>query len=152
MRINNLIPENTEGFGGEKPPTEQNSTGNANIEVVVDNSSSIGTSGGESNTLSSVTLKYKENSSHTDGRYNFPLNFGLPEGSAQLTHVQGTGLQYDNQTSFGTSGSTMNMYGICYPPCLAYSADNPLRVTNVNGTEQLAVNAISMGDFLEIKW
>ena len=29
MRINNLIPENTEGFGGEKPPTEQTSTGNA---------------------------------------------------------------------------------------------------------------------------
>ena len=28
MRINNLIPENTEGFGGEKPPTEQTSTGN----------------------------------------------------------------------------------------------------------------------------
>ena len=29
MRINNLIPENTEGFGGEKPPTEANSTSNA---------------------------------------------------------------------------------------------------------------------------
>ena len=29
MRINNLIPENTEGFGGEKPPTEENSTSNA---------------------------------------------------------------------------------------------------------------------------
>ena len=29
MRIDNLIPENTEGFGGEKPPTEQASTGNA---------------------------------------------------------------------------------------------------------------------------
>ena len=29
MRINNLIPENTEGFGGEKPPSEQISTGNA---------------------------------------------------------------------------------------------------------------------------
>ena len=27
--INNLIPENTEGFGGEKPPTEENSTSNA---------------------------------------------------------------------------------------------------------------------------
>ena len=23
MRINNLIPENTEGFGGEKPPSAQ---------------------------------------------------------------------------------------------------------------------------------
>ena len=29
MRINNLIPENTEGFGGEKPPSEENSTSNA---------------------------------------------------------------------------------------------------------------------------
>ena len=29
MRINNLIPENTEGFGGEKPPSEQISTSNA---------------------------------------------------------------------------------------------------------------------------
>ena len=29
MRINNLIPENTEEFGGEKPPSEQISTGNA---------------------------------------------------------------------------------------------------------------------------
>ena len=29
MRINNLIPENTEGFGGEKPPSEEISTGNA---------------------------------------------------------------------------------------------------------------------------
>ena len=30
MRINNLIPENTEGFGGEKPPSEENSTSNGN--------------------------------------------------------------------------------------------------------------------------
>ena len=29
MRINNLIPENTEGFGGEKPPSEEISTNNA---------------------------------------------------------------------------------------------------------------------------
>ena len=29
MRINNLIPENTEGFGGEKPPSKENSTSNA---------------------------------------------------------------------------------------------------------------------------
>ena len=29
MRINNLIPENTEGFGGKKPPSEENSTSNA---------------------------------------------------------------------------------------------------------------------------
>lgn len=29
MRINNLIPENTEGFGGEKPPSEENSASNA---------------------------------------------------------------------------------------------------------------------------
>ena len=30
-RVNgfNLIPENTEGFGGEKPPSEENSTSNA---------------------------------------------------------------------------------------------------------------------------
>ena len=29
MRINNLIPENTEGFRREKPPSEENSTSNA---------------------------------------------------------------------------------------------------------------------------
>ena len=29
MIIDNLIPENTEGFGGEKPPSEENSTSNA---------------------------------------------------------------------------------------------------------------------------
>ena len=29
MKRINLIPENTEGFGGEQPPSEENSTSNA---------------------------------------------------------------------------------------------------------------------------
>ena len=32
MRINNLIPENTEGFGGEKPLSDVVQVGIANIQ------------------------------------------------------------------------------------------------------------------------
>lgn len=67
--------------------------------------------------------------SNSDAKYNFPTNFGLPEGAAQLAYDEPTGFSYKNTPTIGTTESVLNVYGLTYPSSIAYTANTKAKAT-----------------------
>ena len=71
-------------------------------------------------------LAYENN---TDDKYKYPVNFGLPEGAAQLAFDNVNGFTYKNTPTLGASGSTLNVYGLTYPASIAYTANTAVKAS-----------------------
>ena len=67
--------------------------------------------------------------SGTENKYNFPTNFGLPEGAAQLTYDATNGFGYKDKPTIGTTESVLNVYGLTYPSSIAYTANTTAKAS-----------------------
>ena len=81
------------------------------------------------NTMRSDGKHYDLAYSSTDGKYNFPTNYGLPEGAAQLAFDGTDGFSYKNQPTIGATGSVLNVYGLTYPSSIAYTANTAAKAS-----------------------
>lgn len=66
---------------------------------------------------------------NTDAKYKFPVNFGLPEGAAQLAFNNVNKFTYKNEPTLGGGGSIINVYNLTYPASIAYTANTALKAS-----------------------
>lgn len=66
---------------------------------------------------------------NTDAQYKFPVNFGLPEGAAQLAFDNVNGFAFKNTPTMGATGSVLNVYGLTYPASIAYTANTAVKAS-----------------------